>query len=216
MIKILPYLLLIFAIGIGALFISSFKAKNIILNTKNIAPKKSFYELEAISIDGKKISFDQYKNKKILIVNVASKCGYTYQYEGLQKLQDIYQDKVIVLGFPANDFFNQESGSNEDIEEFCETNYGITFPMFEKTTTKGKKQSPIYQWLTNKDFNGWNAQRPTWNFCKYLVNEDGELVGFFDSKVKPSPKRLQVYYKVARHTLILNLLPSQLFQQLRL
>ena len=185
MIKILPYLLLIFAIGIGALFINSFKAKNIILNTKNIAPKKSFYELEAISIDGKKISFDQYKNKKILIVNVASKCGYTYQYEGLQKLQDIYQDKVIVLGFPANDFFNQESGSNEDIEEFCETNYGITFPMFEKTTTKGKKQSPIYQWLTNKDFNGWNAQRPTWNFCKYLVNEDGELVGFFDSKVKP-------------------------------
>ena len=185
MIKILPYLLLIFAIGIGALFISSFKAKNIILNTKNIAPKKSFYELEAISIDGKKISFDQYKNKKILIVNVASKCGYTYQYEGLQKLQDIYQDKVIVLGFPANDFFNQESGSNEDIEEFCETNYGITFPMFEKTTTKGKKQSPIYQWLTNKDFNGWNAQRPTWNFCKYLVNEEGKLVGFFDSKVNP-------------------------------
>ena len=187
MIKILPYLLLIFAIGVGVLLVTSFKAKtkNIILNTNNIAPKKSFYELEAISLDGKKISFDQYKNKKILIVNVASKCGYTYQYEGLQKLQDIHQDKVIVLGFPANDFFNQESGSNEEIEEFCETNYGITFPMFEKTTTKGKKQSPIYQWLTNKDFNGWNAQRPTWNFCKYLVNEQGKLVGFFDSKVKP-------------------------------
>ena len=187
MIKILPYLLLIFVIGVGVLLTTSFKAKtkNIILNTNNIAPKKSFYELEAISLDGKKISFDQYKNKKILIVNVASKCGYTYQYEGLQKLQDIYQDKVIVLGFPANDFFNQESGSNEEIEEFCETNYGITFPMFEKTTTKGKKQSPVYQWLTNKDFNGWNTQRPTWNFCKYLVNEQGELVGFFDSKVKP-------------------------------
>jgi len=187
MIKILPYLLLIFVIGVGVLLTTSFKAKtkNIILNTNNIAPKKSFYELEAISLDGKKISFDQYKNKKILIVNVASKCGYTYQYEGLQKLQDIYQDKVIVLGFPANDFFNQESGSNEEIEEFCEINYGITFPMFEKTTTKGKKQSPIYQWLTNKDFNGWNAQRPTWNFCKYLVNEQGKLVGFFDSKVKP-------------------------------
>jgi len=185
MIKILPYLLLIFAIGIGALFFSSFKAKNIILNTKNIAPKKSFYELEAISIDGEKINFDQYKNKKILIVNVASECGYTYQYEGLQKLQDIYQDKVVVLGFPANDFFNQESGSNEEIEKFCETNYGITFPMFKKTTTKGKKQSSVYQWLTNKDFNGWNAQRPTWNFCKYLVNEKGELVGFFNSKIKP-------------------------------
>ena len=187
MIKILPYLLLIFAIGVGVLLVTSFKAKtkNIILNTNNIAPKKSFYELEAISIDGKKISFDQYKNKKILIVNVASKCGYTYQYEGLQKLQDIHQDKVIVLGFPANDFFNQESGSNEEIEEFCERNFGITFPMFEKTTTKGKKQSSVYQWLTNKDFNGWNTQRPTWNFCKYLVNEQGELVGFFDSKVKP-------------------------------
>ncbi len=187
MIKILPYLLLIFAIGVGVLLMTSFKAKtkNIILNTNNIAPKKSFYELEAISIDGKKISFDQYKNKKILIVNVASKCGYTYQYEGLQKLQDIYQDKVIVLGFPANDFFNQESGSNEEIEEFCEINFGITFQMFEKTTTKGKKQSPVYRWLTNKDFNGWNTQRPTWNFCKYLVNEKGELVGFFDSKVKP-------------------------------
>ncbi len=185
MIKILPYLLLIFAIGIGALFVSSFKAKNIILNTKNVSPKKSFYELKAISIDGEKINFDQYKNKKILIVNVASECGYTYQYEGLQKLQDIYQDKVVVLGFPANDFFNQESGSNEEIEEFCETNYGITFPMFKKTTTKGKKQSSVYQWLTNKDFNGWNAQRPTWNFCKYLVNEKGELIGFFNSKVKP-------------------------------
>ena len=187
MIKILPYLLLIFAIGVGVLLMTSFKAKtkNIILNTNNIAPKKSFYELEAISIDGKKISFDQYKNKKILIVNVASKCGYTYQYEGLQKLQDIYQDKVIVLGFPANDFFNQEPGSNEEIEEFCEINYGIIFQMFEKTTTKGKKQSPVYQWLTNKDFNGWNAQRPTWNFCKYLVNEKGELVGFFNSKIKP-------------------------------
>ena len=187
MIKILPYLLLIFVIGVGVLLTTSFKAKtkNIILNTNNIAPKKSFYELEAISLDGKKISFDQYKNKKILIVNVASKCGYTYQYEGLQKLQDIHQDKVIVLGFPANDFFNQESGSNEEIEEFCERNFGITFPMFEKTTTKGKKQSSVYQWLTNKDFNGWNTQRPTWNFCKYLVNEQGELVGFFDSKVKP-------------------------------
>ena len=187
MIKILPYLLLIFVIGVGVLLTTSFKAKtkNIILNTNNIAPKKSFYELEAISIDGEKISFDQYKNKKILIVNVASKCGYTYQYEGLQKLQDIHQDKVIVLGFPANDFFNQESGSNEEIEEFCEINFGITFRMFEKTTTKGRKQSPVYQWLTNKDFNGWNTQRPTWNFCKYLVNEQGELVGFFDSKVKP-------------------------------
>ena len=187
MIKILPYLLLIFVIGVGVLLTTSFKAKtkNIILNTNNIAPKKSFYELEAISLDGKKISFDQYKNKKILIVNVASKCGYTYQYEGLQKLQDIHQDKIIVLGFPANDFFNQESGSNEEIEEFCEINFGITFRMFEKTTTKGRKQSPVYQWLTNKDFNGWNTQRPTWNFCKYLVNEQGELVGFFDSKVKP-------------------------------
>ena len=190
MIKILPYLLLIFAIGVGLLFFNGFKAKNIILNTKNIAPKKSFYELEAISIEGEKISFEQYKNKKILIVNVASKCGYTYQYEGLQKLQDIYKDQIVVLGFPANDFLNQESGSNEQIEEFCESNYGITFPMFEKITTKGKKQSSVYAWLTNKDLNGWNRQRPTCNFCKYLINEKGELVGFFDSKVKPLSKEI--------------------------
>ena len=190
MIKILPYLLLIFAIGVGLLFFNGFKAKNIILNTKNIAPKKSFYELEAISIEGEKISFEQYKNKKILIVNVASKCGYTYQYEGLQKLQDIYKDQIVVLGFPANDFLNQESGSNEQIEEFCESNYRITFPMFEKITTKGKKQSSVYAWLTNNDLNGWQRQRPPWNFCKYLSNEKGELVGFFDSKVKPLSKEI--------------------------
>jgi glutathione peroxidase len=145
----------------------------------------NFYDLKAITIDGQEISFEQFKGKKVLIVNVASKCGYTYQYEGLQKLHELYGSKVSILGFPANDFLFQERGSNEEIAEFCESNFGVTFQMFEKITTKGKKQSPVYHWLSNKELNGWNDQKPSWNFCKYLIDEDGKLVAFFDSKVKP-------------------------------
>ena len=145
----------------------------------------NFYDLKAVTIDGQEISFEKFKGKKVLIVNVASKCGYTYQYEGLQKLHELYGNKVAILGFPANDFLFQERGSNEEIAEFCESNYGVTFQMFEKITTKGKKQSPVYHWLSNKELNGWNDQKPSWNFCKYIIDEDGKLVGFFDSKVKP-------------------------------
>ncbi len=188
MIKILPYLLLIFAIGVGVLLMTSFKAKtkNIILNTNNIAPKKSFYELEAISIDGKKISFDQYKNKKILIVNVASKCGYTYQYEGLQKLQDIYQDKVIVLGFPANDFFNQEPGSNEDIKNFCEAKFGISFPMTEKVLVKGSEAHSFYIWARE---NHGKSAIPKWNFHKIIIDKDGKVAETFSSITNPSSNK---------------------------
>ena len=218
MIKILPYLLLIFAIGVGVLLMTSFKAKtkNIILNTNNIAPKKSFYELEAISIDGKKISFDQYKNKKILIVNVASKCGYTYQYEGLQKLQDIYQDKVIVLGFPANDFFNQEPGSVRDILEFCEGGYGVTFDMFEKVKVRGIDAHPLYKYLVAellpvirprgfkstlfqffthmyfwlKEHRFPHAGEVVWNFHKFVIGRNGQVVGHFSSDCDPFDPRL--------------------------
>lgn len=154
------------------------------------ASKANFYDLKAISIDGEEVSFEKYKGKKVLIVNVATKCGYTYQYEGMQKLNDLYEGKVAVLGFPANDFLFQESGSNESIAEFCETVFGVTFDMFEKITTKGRKQSPVYTWLSDSNLNGWNDQRPTWNFCKYLVDENGELIAFFDSKVKPMSKEI--------------------------
>ena len=131
------------------------------------------------------INLCSYEDHVVLVVNVASRCGYTYQYEGLQKLHDLYGQNLAVLGFPANDFLFQERGSDADIADFCEKNYGVTFQMFSKITTKGKNQSPVYTWLTNKDLNGWNEKKPTWNFCKYLINEEGDLVAFFDKTVKP-------------------------------
>ena len=189
MIKIfLPYhYILVTLIGFSfMLLLSGFSYQRIAKKSSEKSPSKaSFYELKAMSIDNEKISFEQYRGKKVLIVNVATKCGYTYQYEGMQKLNDLYGDKVAVLGFPANDFFFQESGSNESIAEFCETVFGVTFQIKKKITTKGRKQSPVYTWLSDATLNGWNDQRPTWNFCKYLIDENGELVAFFDSKVKP-------------------------------
>ena len=188
MIKILipTHYWLITLIGFSiVILLSGFSYKRIAKNNNSTVSSSNFYDLKAITIDGQEISFEKFKGKKVLIVNVASKCGYTYQYEGLQKLHELYGNKVSVLGFPANDFLFQERGSNEEIAEFCESNYGVTFQMFENITTKGKKQSPVYHWLANKELNGWNDQKPSWNFCKYIIDEDGKLVGFFDSKVKP-------------------------------
>lgn len=188
MIKILipTHYWLITLIGFSiVILLSGFSYKRIAKNNNSTVSSSNFYDLKAVTIDGQEISFEKFKGKKVLIVNVASKCGYTYQYEGLQKLHELYGNKVSVLGFPANDFLFQERGSNEEIAEFCESNYGVTFQMFEKITTKGKKQSPVYHWLSNKELNGWNDQKPSWNFCKYIIDEDGKLVGFFDSKVKP-------------------------------
>ena len=187
MIKILipTHYWLITLIGFSiVILLSGFSYKRIVKNNSMVS-SSNFYDLKAVTIDGQEISFEKFKGKKVLIVNVASKCGYTYQYEGLQKLHELYGNKVAILGFPANDFLFQERGSNEEIAEFCESNYGVTFQMFEKITTKGKKQSPVYHWLSNKELNGWNDQKPSWNFCKYIIDEDGKLVGFFDSKVKP-------------------------------
>lgn len=146
---------------------------------------ESFYDFQMKSIDGKIISFDQYKGKKVLLVNVASKCGFTPQYEDLQKLNELYGNKVVILGFPANNFGNQEPGTNEEIALFCSANYGVTFQMFEKISVKGDDMAPLYQWLSNEKYNGWNNEAPSWNFCKYLVDENGKLIAFFPSKVKP-------------------------------
>ena len=181
--------LAVLAIGIILLLVglTAKKSNDQVEKSKAIA---SFYDLKATSIDGKEINFEQFKGKKVLIVNTASACGYTYQYEGLQKLHDLYGEDVAVLGFPANDFMFQERGSDSDIADFCEKNYGVTFQMFSKITTRGKNQSPIYTWLTNKDLNGWNEKKPTWNFCKYLINEDGDLVAFFDKSIKPLSKEI--------------------------
>ena len=139
----------------------------------------SIYEFKLNGIDGKMIDFSKYKGKNLLIVNVASKCGFTPQYADLEKLHEQYGDKVTLLGFPANNFGGQEPGTNAEIQSFCKANYGVTFQMFEKISVKGEDQHPLYAWLKEK-----TGQEPTWNFCKYLVKPDG-TVKFFNSKVKP-------------------------------
>ena len=147
---------------------------------------KNFYNYTAVAIDGDTLSMNIYKGKKILIVNVASKCGYTYQYEQLQTLQSQFADKLVILGFPSNDFFWQEPGSNQEIKLFCQVNYGVTFQLFEKTHVKGKNQHPIYNWLSNSQLNGWNNKSPGWNFYKYLIDETGMLVEYFKSDIIPT------------------------------
>ncbi len=139
----------------------------------------SLYDFKLPAIDGKTIDFAQFKGKNILIVNTASKCGYTPQYADLQKLQESFGSKVIILGFPANNFGGQEPGTNSEIAGFCQKNYGVTFQMFEKISVKGADQHPLYAWLKEK-----TGEEPTWNFCKYLIKADGS-VKFFNSKVNP-------------------------------
>lgn len=149
-----------------------------------VASASSLYDMKMNSLEGKEIDFSQYKGKTLLIVNVASKCGYTPQYTDLQKLHELYGSKVTLLGFPANNFGKQEPGTSAEISEFCKKNYGVTFQMFEKISVKGEDQHPLYAWLKEK-----TGQEPTWNFCKYLVKPDG-TVKFFNSKVKPLDEQI--------------------------
>ena len=140
------------------------------------------YDFKINSIDGEQIDFSKYKGKNLLIVNVASKCGFTPQYADLQELHEKFGDKITILGFPANNFGGQEPGTNIQIAEFCEKNFGVSFQMFEKISVKGEDQHPLYQYLKEK-----SGQEPGWNFCKYLVKPDG-TVKFFASNVKPMDK----------------------------
>lgn len=158
----------------------------------NMSDKSTLYQfLEANpnakvkSIDGTEYDYAQLKGKKVLIVNTASECGYTPQYEDLEKLHQAYKDKLIILGFPANNFGGQEPGTNEEIKEFCTTKFNVSFPMFEKISVLGDDMAPFYKWLTSKDLNGWNDQQPKWNFNKYLLDEEGNLVKYYSSAVKP-------------------------------
>ena len=158
----------------------------------NMSDKSTLYQfLEANpnakvkSIDGTEYDYSQLKGKKVLIVNTASECGYTPQYDDLEKLYQAYKDKLIILGFPANNFGGQEPGTNEEIKEFCKSKYNVTYPMFEKISVLGDDMAPIYKWLTSKDLNGWNDQQPKWNFNKYLLDEEGNLVKYYSSAVKP-------------------------------
>jgi len=146
---------------------------------------ETIHGFEFTSLEGEKIDLSQYKGKKILIVNTASKCGYTPQYEDLEKLYSENKDRLVVIGFPANNFGNQEPGANEEIAEFCERNYGVSFPMSEKISVKGNDMAPIYQWLTQKKWNGVKDSEVKWNFQKYLIDEEGKLMEVFESAVKP-------------------------------
>ncbi len=146
---------------------------------------KSFYDFTVKSIEGKDIPFSDYKGKKVLIVNTASECGFTPQFNELEELHEKYKAKVVLLGFPANNFGGQEPGSNAEIATFCQRNFGVTFQLFEKSEVIGANQSALYQWLTHKDQNGWNDTAPSWNFCKYLINERGELIKFYSAAVNP-------------------------------
>lgn len=151
---------------------------------------KSIYDYKVQGLTGGTIDFAQFKGKKILIVNTASECGYTPQYEDLQKLYETYKSKLVVIGFPANNFGSQEPGSNSEIASFCKKNYGVTFPMAAKISVKGDDIAPIYQWLTKKEYNGYDNTTVKWNFQKYLINEKGELVAVFGSRTKPMDKDL--------------------------
>ncbi len=144
----------------------------------------NLYDFRIDSLEGKEIDFSQYKGKTLLIVNTASRCGYTPQYEELQKMHELYGNKITILGFPANNFGGQEPGSNLQIAEFCKANYGVTFQMFEKISVKGADQHPLYAWLKEK-----TGEEPSWNFCKYLIKPDGS-VQFFKSSVKPMDKQI--------------------------
>ena len=145
----------------------------------------SIYDFKIKSATNTEIEFSNFKGKKILIVNVASKCGFTPQYADLEKLYQTSKDKLIIIGFPANNFLWQEPASNKEIAQFCELNYGVTFPIAQKISVKGRNINPIYSWLTEKRYNRFADSKVKWNFQKYLVDETGKLIAIFESATKP-------------------------------
>jgi len=158
---------------------------------ETVTAPASVYDFTVKSIDGKDVKLSKYKGKKLLIVNTASECGYTPQYKQLEELYKKHGDKVTVLGFPANNFGGQEPGTEAQIATFCEKNYGVTFPLFSKVSVVGADTAPLYKFLANKAQNGAVGDAPNWNFCKYLVDENGRVVKFYPSKVTPmSPELL--------------------------
>lgn len=157
---------------------------------------KSFYDFKVYDIDGKPFDLASLKGKKVLVVNTASKCGNTPQYADLEKLYEEYKDKnFVIIGFPANNFMGQEPGTNEQIKNFCSTEYGVTFPMMSKISVKGKDTDPLYKWLTSKELNGKMDSEVTWNFQKYMIDENGELAGYANPKEKPYSEKIIAWLK---------------------
>ncbi len=155
------------------------------------ARQKNFHDFTVQTIDGKEISLAEFKGKKVLVVNVASKCGLTPQYKDLQALYDTYgPDNFVIIGFPANNFREQEPGSNEEIQQFCSLNYGVTFPLMAKIDVVGDSIAPVYSWLTKQRENGVADAEVTWNFQKFLIDEDGNWVAFYPPKTQPTDEQI--------------------------
>lgn len=158
--------------------------------------QQSFYDFKVKDIDGKDFDLSSLKGKKVLVVNTASKCGFTPQYKQLQSLFETYGgDKFTIIGFPANNFMSQEPGTNKEIAEFCEKNYGVTFKMMSKISVKGDDMAPVYQWLTSKSKNGMMDSDVKWNFQKYLIDENGKLVNVYYSKTLPDDEQIVSWIK---------------------
>lgn len=153
-------------------------------------PSESIYDIKINSLQNQPINLSEFKGKKLLFVNVASKCGFTPQYKALQQLQDQYKNNLVIIGVPCNQFGNQEPGKASEIQEFCEINYGVSFLITEKVDAKGSEQHKLYQWLTKKSINGKQNSTIKWNFQKYLVDEDGEFIDFFYSITKPMSSKI--------------------------
>lgn len=165
--------------------------KEYLSNPGNAQPLESLFDLSFTSMANEDITLKQFKGKKILLVNTASDCGFTPQLKELQQLQDKYKNSLVVLGFPSNDFKEQEKGSDSEIETFCKINFGVQFLLAGKTVViKNQQQHPIFQWLTNKHKNGWNSKPPGWNFTKYLINENGVLTNIFGPTTSPLSNQL--------------------------
>lgn len=183
----LKLLIFLFIVIISALVIYSFSSKKAIMKE---LPSIYDNKFDISDIDGNSLDLNQFKGKKILFVNVASKCGFTPQYSELQELHEQFGDKLTVIGLPSNQFGNQEPGTHEEIKEFCSVNFGVSFLITEKLDVKGDGQHPIYQWLTDKSKNGNKSSEVRWNFQKYLLDEEGRLIDFFYSMTKPLSSKI--------------------------
>ena len=168
---------------------------NNLKTNKSMQASASLYDISINSLTGEPIDLSSFKGKKILIVNTASECGFTGQYEGLQELYNTYKDKLVVMGVPCNQFGGQEPGTASEIQSFCKQNYGVTFLMTEKVDVKGGNQHPLYKWLTSKELNGVSSSSVKWNFQKYLINEKGNLIDYYYSITSPTSTKITKHLK---------------------